>query len=157
MGEFSDKLLKRLAGTADVNDDYTMETATPDYGFTAEDYEDFRRFKNAIFKLILLRGYNAIKLRDEKLAKGEESAPVIVNLELRLDTNTVHPPQNTFEERLKAALNEINGKGQEGSVGIRRIPNISPSILDDVDGGIDLTTLVELLNWGVYPLACEVN
>ena len=107
MGQFNADLIRDLALTADPKGNNTMDQTGDTKGFSPEAIVRIEQFKNAVFKLILMRAYNYYLATDQG-SKLEPEREAIASFSIHLDSLTVHPDADQQDLKSKGIITRVS-------------------------------------------------
>ncbi len=93
MAEFDTKLLKSLGETCDPHNNDSMEICggLGKLGFDVDGLEDIYKFRNAVFKILMLRAIDNYRANEQgKQPEGNRKAVAELTINLRADTMHSH-------------------------------------------------------------------
>ena len=144
MGQFNDKLLEDLALTVDPKNDDSMEVygKLGKLGFDVDGLEDIHVFRNALFKLFMLRAKAQYEAKNEGKVNPRDRN-VTVSLTLNLRSPTFHSNEQLVEHGVATDLKDAQG-----------LRDVIPVINGQPGDTTEIDNILDLINNGTITLAC---
>lgn len=145
MGQFNDTLLQDLALTVDPQNNDSMEVygKLGKLGFDVDGLEDIHVFRNALFKLFMLRAKAQYEAKNENGLKPRDRN-VTVSLTLNLRSPTFHSNQQLVEHGVASDLGDAQG-----------LRDVIPVINGQPGDTTEIDNILDLVNNGTISLACN--
>jgi hypothetical protein len=145
MGQFNDTLLEDLALTVDPQNDDSMEVygKLGKLGFNVDGLEDIHIFRNALFKLFMLRAKAQYEAKNEGKMNPRDRY-VTVSLTLNLRSPTFHSDTQLVEHGTATDLEDA-----------RKLRDIIPVINGQPGDTAQIDHILDLINNGAITLACN--